>query len=321
MDEMLTVKQWAEKVGITLNDYSGFVEAYERLVPQQEKNFLSSMKNRFDNAGDILCTRRAFSYGIFFCSMIPPKIDQWEEKLEFIPEFIEESISAAIFYALTVKNNKKSSREKAEHLLRLVKLKIKAIEKLKEFNGRVEDINVDEIGGSAKKVKKYDENEEEVLRLFRDIVNDLEVLLQKKIINSFQIPSKKIKSAHELNRVVMEKRKMLLSQDEYMYIEILGQPKKDPFIQTYTELGPGGNMRPGVVFDFPGVLKGSLPITQPIKDKIDEHISDARIGDEEAQTSLVVIDDSVPERERKTFMSWLEGVVKKIINSFNRDGR
>ena len=308
MDEMLTVKQWAEKVGITLNDYSGFVEAYERLVPQQEKNFLSSMKNRFDNAGDILCTRRAFSYGIFFCSMIPPKIDQWEEKLEFIPEFIEESISAAIFYALTVKNNKKSSREKAEHLLRLVKLKIKAIEKLKEFNGRVEDINVDE-------------NEEEVLRLFRDIVNDLEVLLQKKIINSFQIPSKKIKSAHELNRVVMEKRKMLLSQDEYMYIEILGQPKKDPFIQTYTELGPGGNMRPGVVFDVPGVLKGSLPITPPIKDKIDGYISAARIGDEEAQTSLVVIDDSVPERERKTFMSWLEGVVKKIINSFNRDGR
>lgn len=320
MDEMLTVKQWAEKVGLKLNDYSGFLEMYKRLAQSQDKDWFSKVENRFTNAGDILCTRRAFADGITLCTMIPPKVEQWEAMLEFIPEFIESLISGGIYYLVNFKMSKLTLREKAENLLRLVRLKIKAREKIKELNGPLEDIRVEEIGKIAEKIEKYGETVDAAeFSLLGDIADELELLLQKKRIREFQLPNKKIKLAVELNSAVKEKRKICPSPDEYMYIEIPGQPKK-PFIQTYSFLTPG-ETRTGVALNIPGSLSGTLRTTKAINDKINAHMGAGRIEEDAARHYLEVIDNGVLRRDRRSFMSSLEELVKQIGNGFKGEDR
>lgn len=360
-DEMLSVKEWGKRAGLKLVNYDGFVREYEKLLGESDVDFSTNLANRMRNAGEMLCTRRAFQAGIYGCTIQFPTIDDYESMLEVIPDFVEDNITNSI--SIDGKFNKKQNpKSKVEMLLKAMKIKLKAREMRLELATMLENISFDEIEGrlldskELEQIKKYGEDVVSAeIRLMREIIDELEKLLEKNIIVSRQIPNKKIELLLGLYYETSKVRRGEVKEEEYMVIDIPGIPK-EPFVQPYRIIGTEG-ITTGVAFDIQdehGRVRGAMKTTPEMDQRIRRKIKDKDIKDEdiidgeiigreiidentieesgqdlsirdkgalpEIASSLEIIDAEIVKEDRQGFMAKLEMFINRIRDFFKKDG-
>lgn len=66
LETRMTVKEWAEKAGLKLYNYDGFMDIYSRLSENSSNDFETRMAERFRDAGELVCTRKAFESRIIY---------------------------------------------------------------------------------------------------------------------------------------------------------------------------------------------------------------------------------------------------------------
>lgn len=92
----MTVKEWAEKSGLKLYNYDGFKGIYSKLSGNDAGILYEDLAIRFRDAGDLICTRRAFESRLMSCTIQLPEMSQYEEMADVIPEFVEGHINLLI---------------------------------------------------------------------------------------------------------------------------------------------------------------------------------------------------------------------------------
>lgn len=339
------VKEWAEKAGLKLLNYDGFVRIYEKMVGESDNDFSSHIENRMRNAGEILCTRRAFQVGLNGCTMYFPTIDAYESMLEVIPDFVEDNVTISISIDGRF-NQKQDPRSKVENLLKAMKIKLKAREKRLELATIPESIDFEKIEGrilkpkEIKEIKQYgDDVGSAEIKLMHQIINDLENILRQKKIKPSKIPNKKLEFLTGLYFETSKIRNVDPKEEEYMFINIPGLPK-EPFVQPYRIIGLEG-ITTGVTFDIhtdKGRVRGAMRTTPEMDAKIRESQEPQEeyedfVGLEEGgqalalpeevariNKSLEIIDEGVPKESRMELMERLENFVRKIRDFFRKDG-
>ena len=330
--EMLTVKEWAEKAGLKLFNYDGFVEMYERMSNNEKSDFETYVANRVRNAGDLLCSRRAFQAGLSRCTLRLPDLSQYEEMANVIPNFVESNLNIDIIMSIMYSGSEeKEPRKKVERLLEIIRLKKVVREKSIEINGITEEIDIADIDKKTMGhenlaiLKRYTGTVESIeVKLIDEIISDLENLLQQGTINLSNIPNEKIKALASLFAISSRTKNSDPLENEYMYIDILGK-EKEPYVQPYNVIEKDG-IRSGVAFDLPsdnGRVRGAMRTTpemdKKIKEKIGMQTDDVLFNQpndkDETARSLEVIDSQVKNEERRGFMKRFEDFVKHIIES------
>lgn len=326
MENMLTVKEWAKKAGLHLYNYDGFVKMYERISNKTEYDFETYIANRMRNAGELLCTRRAFQAGLSGCTINFPAMSQYEEMSDVIPDFVETSInismvniSRSISYSKDI-----DLRANIEQLLELLRLKSIVREKSIKINGVTDKVNISDLDENALSpksmefIKKYNGTVEDLeINLINEIISDLEHTLGQKRLKLSKVADEKIHLLASLLYVSARNKCREPSENEYMYVEIPGMPK-EPFMQTYTIIEKDSK-RTGVAFDIQtedGRVRGSMPTTPEMDKKIKAKMG---IHTDETSKSLEIIDSQVKSEERRGFMERLEELVKNIINKLRGD--
>lgn len=129
LNEMKSIKEWSKLSKQKLFDYDGFMEAYEKLVKNTPQNFGAYQIVRHDYAGDMLCTRYGFLYGVLFGSSIAfYKDDYYREMSKVLPELADYNINLRISTMVLSKNNQPVNKELIEKLLNLISIKREVIQ-------------------------------------------------------------------------------------------------------------------------------------------------------------------------------------------------
>ena len=345
--EMFTVKEWAEKSGLKLYNFDGFTEIYEKLAQVQSNDFFTNIENRFRNAGNLLCTRKAFEAYAMDCTMEFPQISQYESMSEVIPGFIEREINSRIrIYLNFITESKRTPEElrsDIEQLLNLVKLKVKVKEKDIKLSGRNKEINISELDETKfgildmSIIKKYEGTVESLEEsLSEEIIKSLEEILQKKTIKLSKLPIDKIKTLTSVYYYTDRSLDDGPIEEEFMYVD-MPILEKEPFIQPFNIIGADG-IKSGVTFNIEtdrGSIKGSMPTTPEVDYKIrkknnfeeNKIINISENSDkstiEATLDSLQVIDKEVTPEERVGFITRLKDFTKKLIDRLkgNNEGR
>lgn len=330
--EMMTVREWAEKAGLILYNYDGFRDIYLKLSGKKSEDFLSYTTVRFRDAGDLICTRRAFESRLMGCSMEIPKIDQYEQMADIIPDFIEKEISYRIsFITGELRNlslNKEDLKAEVEELLTLIKLKIKVKEKSIKVNGITKETQTSDLEGmdlskgQIEAIKGYPGTVESVEEMLsQEIIQSLENALDDGKVKKSKIPLAKIKAFNSiLYSTERYKEGTGETEEEFMYLNVPGQIKS-PFIKPYNIIGEDG-IKSEVAFEGNGI-KGTIRTTPTIDKKIRDKIGDKGITLTVTETDEAIqkIDNMVTAEERKGLMARMKAFIGKVFKRIDEKGK
>lgn len=327
---MLTVREWAEKAGLKLYNYDGFRGIYSRLSGKPSDNFQTNTVTRFRDAGDLVCTRKAFESRLLSCTMQVPQMSQYEKMSEVIPKFVELDINLSISAIMGQLRHSKVKgdeiRTELEKLLSLMKQKVTVREKSIRINDPAEEVQIselDETGLSPSEIaiiKKYNGTVESLeAKLSDEVIQNLEEMLQKGSKNLKKVPLDKIGVLTSLLHSTARQKVGKQIDEEFMLINIPGQ-KKEPFIKTYNIIG-GEGLKTGVAFDIEnesGRISGTMRTTPTIDDKIKKttggNVIDPVLHVEETSRALQVIDSEVNASERMSLIARIKEFVKNRLN-------
>ena len=317
-EEMLTVKQWAERAGIKLIDFSGFNSIYERLSGNESIDFYSYVSARFRDAGNLLCTRRGFEAGLRDCTIGLPEFSQYEKVADVIPNYIETDISLRISFICGQLERGKVTpnelRETIEQLLEFIKIKAIARSKSIGLNNEDKTTNISKIDISRfskqqkKMITKHKGTVEELEeKLYSEIVNKIEKALEEETIKMKNIPLEQIDIYRGLlygsGRRNYEDNKSM--EEEYMYLDIPGQEKEE--FEVPYRIIDGNGIREGVAFDMKtedGRIHGTMRTNTK---KVTKEISE-----ESAEKSLQKIDDQVSAEQRKSLFARIKEFTRRL---------
>ncbi len=353
MEEMMTVKEWAEKSGLKLFNYDGFTYIYSKLSENYPKDFYEDTSVRFRDAGDLMCTRRGFQSGLSECTMAFPRVSEFDKMADVIPDFIESHIN---FMISSITSNLKNSNKPqevlkadSERLLELLKHKEIAREKSIKINKvdketQISDINErDYSQDNFNLIKEHSGTVEELEQeLSKEAIQSLENILNQGNINVSELPLDKIAALTSL--VYSSARKNYTEkpiEEEFMYIDIPGK-EKEPFEKEYRMIGPDGVITEGIAFDVPtengGRVSGTIKkptiniveseenIENNIESKEDIENKDSiankeRIENiqtkEDTNRAIQVIDSEVKPEERRGLIAKIKEFTKKILDKIN----
>lgn len=328
-EEFDTVKGWAEKAGLKLDNYDGFVEIYEKLTKKISNTFYETVATRFRNAGELLCTRKAFETYVKGCTMHFPKLSQLEKMSDIIPNFAESSINGLIsadigklsHYSLS----KDEIRTTVKDMLDLLKQKENARKKSIEIYGSEEidiiNLDLDNLNENQINIIKNYHGTIEGLetQLFSEITQDLEKLLQK---NNIKLPEILLDKLRTLTSLLYstQRQKTNDNLDGFMYVNIPGQDREQ-FIKPYYIMGTD-EIRSGVAFDF-NTVRGAMATTPDVDATIREHINSKApvLSADSVLTSLETIDKQIKPEERKGLLSRLKEIVKSFFSTKGKKER
>lgn len=244
-----TVKEWEHLLSpyIKLHNYDGFVEIYEKLSGVNEKGFNASQELRFSSAGNLLCTRRGFVSGLLKCTLTFPKLTDYEEISNILPNYIESEINMKL--ALKEGELKHGTKELTSKMinefLELIRIKIIAREKNIKQDGSTQEKLLSKIDmsrfskQSQKMIRVFN-----LTRFFKGTAEELEMHTLNKIMKYLKENSNKeslevnnnflnnISLLREIYYATTRYRGDIPIEGEFMYVDILD--KKEPFQQEYT---------------------------------------------------------------------------------------
>ena len=323
---IMTVKEWAESSGLKLFDYDGFMEIYSKLSRDDSIDFESQIVSRFRNAGDLLCTRKAFISCLSGCTIQVPQTSQYEEMAKVIPEFVESNINMNIAFSVGQLKHYDLKRDELktalEKMLNLLKYKANVREKCIEINkgaGETDISQLDETRFSSEDIEiiKSHEGTAESLeaKLSDEVIQSLEDLIQNRNPKQSRVPLQKIQLLSTILYSTARQRTSEKLEEEFMYLNNPLQ-KKEPFIKTYNIVSEE-EIRPGVAFDIDtenGKVKGAMRTTPGIDAKIKKAIESL----DETSKSLEVIDSEVSVEQRVSLKTRIREFAKKILDKIKR---
>ena len=196
---ILTVKEWAERAGLELYNYDGFTKIYSKLSGDDHDDFGTTQLKRFRDAGDLLCTRKAFESRLMECTMQLPNASQYEKMSDVIPGFVESNVNLKISVIMgqlrhsMIKGDR--VREVLEELLNLIKQKEALKKKSIEMDGTTEEAAISDLNTTwfnADEMKIIQEHEGTVesleAKLSDEVIENLEQMLQRKSIILSELP-------------------------------------------------------------------------------------------------------------------------------------
>ena len=337
----MTVKEWAEKAGLELLNYDGFTDIYSKLSGNSSGNFYTNISRRVRDAGQLICTRKAFESRVMGCTIQFPQVSQYDKMADVIPEFVERLINTNIVILIDelrdIDYQEDGAREHIEDLLSCMKQKLNIREKSIKANGTAEEIEISELDE-----KEFDKLKMSIIKQYKGTVENMEAKLSEKIIKRLEetlrkknprlsdVQLEEIKTVVTiLNRTARQKTNPKI-EEEFMYVDIPNQ-YKEPFVQTYNVI-EGNGIRPGVAFDLAtedGRVKGTMPTTPEIDAKIrqatgQEGVSISNISSaQDTDKSLQIIDSEVSVEDRRSLKTRIKEFVKKIADKIKgrKEGR
>lgn len=185
-EEMLTVKEWANRAGLKLYDYDGFIDIYEQLSGNSSSDFATNTMTRFRDAGDLVCTRQAFEERLFECTMTLPQKSEYLQMAEVIPNFVESNICITIasisgFLRHKMYKSETELKETLKELLDLLKLQAAVKEKNIQNNSITEEVNISDL-----KTDYLSPEEVDIIKGYQGTIESLEVKLSDESIQSIE---------------------------------------------------------------------------------------------------------------------------------------
>ena len=277
--EMLTVKEWAKKSGLTLDDYDGFLDVYEKLSGAKTDTILEHSEARFRDAGELVCSREAFETHVSGCSMKLPNMEEMDFISDVIPHFVEHYLNlklaafiGSVRHGMIAQEDIK--KEFAAVLDAIAKKLGASVKSMKMY--KLEEVNIalipdDELKREVDRVlsNRAQTVEEAEKMLSRDIAELIEsarkeenITIPKTLINRLQLLT-------SLFYHSARSRKVYGLSNDFM---LVSSPinKKEDLIVPYNIID-GEKIEPGVVFDIDGDeahVQGTMPITEDAKDKL-----------------------------------------------------
>lgn len=295
--EYLKVKEWKEKSGLDLFNYDGFTSDYESIVEEGSQYFIDRVKNRFVNAGELICSRKYFESKLRMCTIKTSPKDDYIKMANIIPNFVEHIqdgyiIGEKIFLQKKLKEYKKSSilnktknnkldEEILDSILGLNQsIRTKNISRNKsvefaqltkqesEVKLEVEDISQDQ----RRYLKKYLGMTEE--QAYEKLIYDLDKILEnrdKARLTDIPLDMLEVYSILSLKRSKLVSK---LSKEEMgeLYLIPFDADEKD-FLKTFKIISTEGQ-RNAVVFNYTDEennrVKGIMPVSDEKKEELDK---------------------------------------------------
>ena len=297
--EYLKVKEWKEKSGLNLFNYDGFTNDYESLVQERNNSFSEHINNRFNSAGDLICSRKYFESKLYMCTIkMSPSKEDFVAMADVIPDFVEHLqdgflMGELLFLKKKIKEYKKEPIFKRIKKIGLDNETIESIHKLYEKillknvarkksifyagindNSAIVKLEKDDIQlDKYKSLKKYLNFSE------MDIYQMLDDKLQKIINepNKYKITDLPIDLIDAYNILSYKRRKLVSKQSKEemgeLYLIPIANENKD-FSKTFSIISPEG-IDHRVAFSFTdannNTVKGIMPISEETKEKIDNN--------------------------------------------------
>ena len=333
VEERLTVKEWAKKAGINLINYDGFVEIYSKLANQSLNELYTSIAARMSDAGDLICTRRAFEVCLNKCTIKFPTVSELERMADVVPYFAESNIDRHITLNTCnienmTKNQKKGNigEEPIKKLIEILKIKKTIRQKSLDMSGH----------NRKRKIKEIDRNRllkstvREALEKYKGTVEDIEEKLIDEALKELEMANRK----NDLNKIPFEKLKLLSNlyffteraeeynitkeelESDFAYIQYPGQERDDLTI-TYTVLD-GNEATTGVAFRYQtdeGKTEGAMHTSKEVDKRIREKLGigeNPLTEDNKVEESLQIIDAQVSTSQRKNLFKRIKEFMQRI---------
>jgi len=192
--DLKTPAEWSRIAGIELNDYNGFLDAYEKLIDKKRSDFIvpEYMMIRTKVIPQyIMCSRQAFDKALIGCSCIYPRQMDYDQLSEVAPNFCERLINDHLYGSMILLEEIQKKGDvpsdslytKEEFIIRLLKI-LESYEKAIENNTSLNNIKEE--------------------RLLEDLLNDPfdSILRKNRIISSAM---KKGGTVEELEKKLLKK--------------------------------------------------------------------------------------------------------------------
>lgn len=335
--EMMTVREWAEKAGLKLHNYDGFLDIYSILSGKNSGEFHEHIVSRFRDAGELVCTRKAFIAGIYGCTIYFPDLENSDEMADVIPEFLEPYITwGLVDFTRQLRDSKPKGEQlksELEKLLELIKNKIAVREKSIKLNCNLEEVEISELNkdyfnrSEMATIKKYNGTVEGLeTQLLDEIMQGLEESIQEKRPRMPKTTLNKISMVNKILGYTARQKENPEIDKEFLYMDNSEQDK-EPFIMPFNIIDDE-RIQPmvSVEIEQEGVrMVGEMPSTPEINDYIkratesnENERTDSILSIEEADSAMEVIDNQVAPEERRSFLTKIKDFAKNILDKINK---
>ena len=287
-NEMLTVKEWAEKSGLKLYNYDGFLDIYNQLSPKDGSSFVDYTTIRFKAAGDLVCSRESFETHLSNCTMNIPRTEELEKISEVLPYFVEQFVNLRLGSTVGFSRHNMIKPEDVEKELKgvldLLAQKLSARAKSIALNpsetSSISSIKDDELKTKVTKMfhSKADTVEKAELLLSQNIAKEIERIFRK---HNIKMTKTLIDELSLLTDLFYESARVKreFEQSNHFMLVTTDKVKQDDVVVPYHMID-GEGMHPGVVFDVntdEAHISGAVPISEETKEQLDEEINSKQL--------------------------------------------